>query len=798
MTFLNHNNNLWLSGLSNFAQQLGHAYVNRYSGKHFNGGLIVTKTITDDTKQPPNSPKTIEELTPEGRNCAKVCLTIVEILVNDFEKLFTATGGNKKMQINLDEGNRLGVFFRAKGYDVAEGASTQDGELQNSSDMTGEKIRELCDYTITVRNSGEYDPKTQQLQAIDRGVTTFDRWIRYLYVYLSNYRTVCHLKHIAKPRTPTTINQMLHWVNGLPYTTVYNELTVQGFGELFEKQEEEEPVEGEIVIKTDDDDTLEAYPEDITAEKMRDTLTDVCRFTDRVLVCILGHGHAEGRYACDFSTNPDGLLYPSNASACLDMLVDILKRLYEQFYFLFIQCSREKDNVSWRDCWYGRHVGGSDWRCNEKQCINQMVNQSADQKANQSCGQTCDRHPSCGLKSPLQSFLEDGLPGFLPHSIKKPGCKLDCTVSNHRGLPCKTPMGFGDISLTASRASRGERMMKLLDMFCGQQTSPLTKLCGYFNCLLQMPPQTLGDMFAFYHNLLVDWNGAAKGLIDGPKHKKSAFFSAVTSANFGIEYPELDVSTLFFTSNHTGNGGNGDLLCLLSCGSASLTTTCGRYLQPFGMNTWTVFSEKHADKYLSWIVYITETFYYLLEQLLKECCRNCTSSQSRCNGKVCPKTCQVKYTSEETKSQSVSTIHHTKDCKSIAYCPFTRPTLCKYGFVFKSLSNMSGTSGDSTKRTCKDLCHALQNVLLKGKVLGEFTHVTIPEFLWNIRSKFFWLNVALWLLSFLYLIHIMVIRLDLLHIKSHLHSPSSHRIAAQSLLAAARVGRLSKISYLQP
>ncbi|CDR71392.1 hypothetical protein, conserved [Babesia bigemina] len=774
-------------GLQGFVGELERVYVNGYDGhkESINFDELVIDGSNNDKK-----------LTDDGRNLSKVFLTISEILVSDFEKLRTACNNNQNAQINLDQGNRLGSLFYTRGYGVATGKSKQDGELQNKSVMNGKKIKEFCENTIHVRGGGEYNPATGKVEPIKGGITTLDRFFGYLYDVLTKYRTVCHIKHIGRPRTPTTINQMLHWVNGLPYTTVYNELTIQGFGELFEKPEEEESVGGEIVLKTEDDDKLLAYPEDITAEKMRDTLTDVCRFTDRVLVCILGHGHAEGRYACDFSTNPDGLLYPSNASACLDMLVDILKRLYEQFYFLFIQCSREKDNVSWRDCWYGRHVGGSDWRCNEKQCINQMVNQSADQKANQSCGQTCDRHPSCGLKSPLQSFLEDGLPGFLPHSIKKPGCKLDCTVSNHRGLPCKTPMGFGDISLTASRASRGERMMKLLDMFCGQQTSPLTKLCGYFNCLLQMPPQTLGDMFAFYYNFIVGWGKS------GQDHRSYAFEGAVNKAIFGQQYGELNVKSII-TDDHSYNGATGDLMCLVSCKNASSSHTCGRYLQPISFTTWATFSEKHADKYLSWIVYLTETFYNLLEQLYKECCEKCGKQGTKCYDKSCRNGCPVKASREiKDVSKKQNDVTHTNDCASIAQCPFTRPTLCRYGFVLKSLTNLRGATDSSTKRTCGDFCSTMKKVLNNVEAdaapLAKLIYVTIPKFLFEIRKPFMLLTLALWLLSLLYLTHIMVIRLDLLHIKSHLHSPSSHRIAAQSLLAAGRVNKLGRVFYLQP
>ncbi|CDR71782.1 hypothetical protein, conserved [Babesia bigemina] len=802
-------------GLEGFVEQMERVYVNGYEGDpsiHFAWDGTFTSKLSD-----------------HGKNCCKVFLTVLEILSHDLEELMTKSSKQwMRKQINTYQDDTFGRWFERQGYKVNTVKGKQHGELQDKETMMGSKI---CDEILSQRIKNFTKDSLQtpwikellDLKKATKGNThppTVLDILQYLSYHLHHYYEVCHLGTSGSKKQPSSIYEMLIWFAGLPNNSVHRELTFNYFSTLFDEADEqasdenkkaviavvngdaEAGVQTEPSISVVSDVSLPAYPHNITPGSLTAALTDVCAQSHSVLTAIQGHGHAGGVYAVDFNTNEFKFSYPSDPAKCFDVLVDMLHRLYDQLYFLFIQCSRTYKTNSWRECWYGRYVGGSDWRCNDKQCPNQMNGQTCNQIANQKADQTCDQHPKCGLKSPLQSFLEDGLPGFLPHQFGKPGCKLECTVAKHRGIPCMTPMGFSDISNVASHTKQGEHIKEVLDELCGNSEAPLTRICSQLLCLLQRPPQTLGDMFAFYYNFFVDWNRNIKGRVDVKTHKKSAFIDAVTGANFGVPYPQLDMPTVFFTRTQNDLHTKGDMLCLFSCDSTSSSTaTCGRYLKPFRLNTWTVFSQEHADKYLSWILYITETLYQLLEQLYKECCSNCDKPGTRCSGKVCSKTCKVKYT-DEGKSRKSDKPCHTVHCKPISHCPFTRPTLCKYGFVFKSLSNMSGESGEETIRTCKDLCNALQKVL-SDKIddeapLAKLVHDVIPKFIWNIRSKFFWLNVALWLLSLLYLLHIMVIRLDLLHIKSHLHSPSSHRIAAQSLLAAARVGSLGKISYLQP
>ncbi|CDR71595.1 hypothetical protein, conserved [Babesia bigemina] len=786
------------AGLSAFTQQLGHAYVNRYSGRRM-GELVEKKQSSTDQKatkkQLPDTSTDNYDLTPEGRNCAKVCLTIVEMLTKNFVELKDECQVYKSKQINTYDDNLFGECFTKRGFTVTSDKGRQHGELQDKSDMTGDAVYKKITAKVTgvqmltfLKTWKEEQRRKHPHRHPNGNIHLFDV-LDFLQGYVVTYYTVRHLEHIPSAKAPRNIYQMLQWLSGVRYYPSLIPLFLC-FKDLFPRRKEDEGKDIKAISPASV--KLSATTEITYAHLGRKVFVNVCLHAHDVLVAILGHGHAGGRYAVDFKTNEAKLLYPSKASDCFDMLVDIAYRVQHQLYFLFQQFYFESSYSSWRDCLYGRGVAGSSWKCNTKQCpnhdCNQTARQTANQMGNQTCDQHCDQYPMCDLKSPLQSFLEDGLQGFLPHQFTKPGCKLECTAANHKAIPCKTPMGFGDISNMASHTQKGTHLRDVLIDFCGNSTAPLTLMCAYFNCLLQRPPQNLGDMFAFYYNLMKEWS-------KNETHKRKAFDEAVRKANFENRGTTLELDDVFsahsnISSNHAGR----HLSSLVNCDGDS-GSNCGRYLKPISTDVYTIYSSEYADKYVSWIVYLTETFYDLLKKLYDECNGNCGPKGSNCHNKCCVKGCPSLV--KESKN-----VTHDEGCTSIVQCKHTLPTLCRYGFTFWYQTRINGEQGIEKKRTCKDLCNVLERVLSDKEAdqapLAKLIYVTIPNFLFEIRAPFIWLNVALWLLSLLYLLHIMVIRLDLLHIKSHLHSPSSHRIAAQSLLSAARVNKLNRVFYLQP
>ncbi|GBE59985.1 hypothetical protein, conserved [Babesia ovata] len=770
-------------GMLRLAEQLKKAYVNVYEGSAPITKWTETLPADQPSQSAPAAPKT--KLTTDGEHGAKVCLTSFAILYHGLKTLRQKCDTERDWSnLKVHMKSELGHFLQQCGYTVS-GKENQNGHLRNHNDVKGNKIYDLLTGRDKVYNE------------IHKGS------IVYLHRYVGNYYATCHLNIPARVRYPCNVNEMLQWCAGLPHNAMFGKVK-QHVKTLFTKPEKRKD---EDYAKIDGSELTLPANKNVSARIITDALTDVCTLSHSVLTSILGQGHADGIYACDFLTNPDDLFYPSDTDQCLDMLVEICLRLNEQILFLFKQCQNGPGSSGWRDCWYGKGIAGSAWSCNTMQCPKQDCDQKHNQTCDQKANQNADQHYKCGIKSPLQSFLEDGLQGFLPLTLTKPGCKSTCTVSNHRGIPCKTPMGFGDIGATSSHTKTGAHLRDVLREFCGDSESPLTKLCSLLTCLSQRTPQTLDDLFAFYFCYLYGWND--KDTMR-KKHQKDAFDESVKRAYFNKQYDDLDVTPMFKTSSHTPKSAGqksthlkGDLFSVHRCDyDGNSEIACGRYLQPMGMNIWNTFSNKNADKYLSWIVYLTETFYDLLKKLYDECCNNCDKPGTRCHDKICPKTCPVKYTDSTADIKTLEGKHHTKDCKSIANCPLTRPTLCKYGFVLQSPHNLSGNDDVNMRRTCKDFCQTLERALdkteAKAHALAKLVHETIPNFLWKIREPFYFLLLSLWSLSLLYLLHIAVVRLDVLRIRSHLRSPSSHRIAAQSLLAAARVRALANVKYFSP
>ncbi|GBE63193.1 hypothetical protein, conserved [Babesia ovata] len=767
--------NVIKQGVTDLHEELRKQYVSRYSGVHFTGPLVKPKENSKTI--PVKVPKQTDdnnELTDEGRNAAKVCATLLAILRRDLNNLREECDTNWKTkkicEVDGDKKNPLGVFLQRCGFQVAKNLLSKEGELKLPiNDFTGDNIQLKLNDTISTATQNEH-LKTCLLRGDDFNALDI---LDCLFDHLTQYNKTCHLIIPQSPKSPSSVNEMLQWLVGLRYNPM-RQPVVSAFNGLFSDAEKG------LAVTAPHDVLSKLSKSTLRPNTLAGTLTVVCRQAEKTLIAIQGYGHSDGRYACEFSDNSRNLMYPTNPAACMDMLIDILCRLQQQLCFLYRQCCVVSKCSGWRDCHYGQHVAGSSWQCNEKQC--------PDQTCDQTCNQKCKQHPDCGLKSPLQSFLEDGLQGFLPHQFKTPGCKLECTVSNHRGLPCKTPMGFGELATTASHTKTGAYLRDVLYDFCGDASKPLSRLCGYLVCLVNRPPGTLGEMFGFYYSFIHGWSGSGT-------HRKDGFNKAVISANFENESTSLDIAPIFKSIDH--KSGNcmphltGDLHALVKCtgttGDAA-SHPCGPYMRSLCHDIRGIYSETYAAKYLSWIVYLTETFYKLLSNLYDECNSKCGGEKPRCRKSKCITNCGA------TKWPMSPESTHDESCHSIVNCTFTLPTLCKYGLYFENTLDLAGMNGMPLKRTCNDFCTLLKTVLNENSVLVKLFHA-IDGFLKQIRWPFMTTLLALWSLSLLYLLHIAVVRLDVLRIRSHLRSPASHRIAAQSLLAAARVRALANVKY---
>ncbi|GBE62898.1 hypothetical protein, conserved [Babesia ovata] len=701
-------------GLTKFVAEFTCAYVSAYSGAQFTADLLKHETLTETVRSQGTKSVTVRNvssLTPYGAMCAKVFLTLLPTLCDAFTRLAEQCGkGGKWRDLSINSSSELGTFLQRSGYKVSTSPFDQDGELRD--ECNGRDVYVLVTQNIKETHDNEHLKKCLSSNASARtSLSTTGR---------ATSRCIPHPGR-------RSVYEMLTWCCGSRTTPcTWPQLRSAA---IALRGGRAGPADSDVPLMNLGSLRLRAHTQHITVAGLTDALTEVCHKAHSVLTTLLGHGHAGGIYACDFNTNPAGLLYPGDADALLCLLYDVLKRLHQQLYLLYRRCLYNARHGGWLDCWYGRGVGGSSWRCNTMQCANQICDQQCNQTHNQICNQRCDQHPKCGLKSPLQSFLEDGLVGFLPHNLSPKDTCVSCSGCDTKspGLPCKTPMGLSNITRLASRASTGRHIMDVLGAFCGGASSPLTRLCGFLNCLLTRPPRTPDDLFAFYFNFISEWHTSGE-------HRKAAFEGAVGTACFWQRGVTLDVSRVFRTSDH-GTATNmphltGDLFSLVQCngtpGSAP-SHPCGPYLKPLGHDVRATFAKEHAHLYLSWVVYLTETFYDILCALLQDCERTCADATSNCHANSCADHCPAKRLPMAPSS------NHTADCLSIADCDCTTPTLFRYGFVHRDVHSLAGsTSGHPAKRTCQDLCTALQVAVKQMNPLHRLAHETIPEYLYRI------------------------------------------------------------------
>ncbi|GBE63239.1 hypothetical protein, conserved [Babesia ovata] len=378
------------AGLGKFTGELRKAYISTYDSQKFTSDLFDGKFVLT----PDNDAVVKCDLNTYGEKCAKVCLTVLPTLNTYLNKLrrYSNVGWSEHQ---IHKSTDLGKFFRSLGYEISQD-DKKHWELQDKDTMKGQHV-----YKRLVGTYPHVFPSSKDTEHAFNVIVNC----------LPAYYQVGHQATFTSNKSPCNIYQMLTWFCGLPHNRVHKHLT-DHILKLFSKPEN-------VDVPKPSDYVLHAYPSGFSAKNVIDSLDRVCSKSHDVLVAIQGHGHAEGIYACDFYTNAENLSYPSNMDTLLCLLLDIAKRIYQQLHFLYQQCTFNTTMSGWSDCWYGHDIGGTAWQCNTLQCPNQNADQIGDQmhnqKANQTAEQTCNQHPKCGLKSPLQSFLEDGLRYYMSH-----------------------------------------------------------------------------------------------------------------------------------------------------------------------------------------------------------------------------------------------------------------------------------------------------------------------------------------------------------------------------------------------
>ncbi|CDR71989.1 hypothetical protein, conserved [Babesia bigemina] len=740
-------------GVEGFVSELEKAYTSVYDSETF-GGEMFEK----------------DKLTPYGAKFAKICLTVVCTLKATLTDLTHNCKSLRGQQIN--KSTDVGRSFVAHGYAVSD-ATLQNGELQNKPTVAGENVAKRLMLQISGADDNQHlrwCESNKQRKADHFHV--FDA-IDCIFSHFEQYNELCHLLTVSAKQHPCSVYDILIWLSGFPYTAVYSAMRDITISDLFDNPHKKAAGDDELELTSTDmaAQSITAHPRNISYTYVRKAVDHICATSYDVLTAVVGTGDSRSVYASDFCNNSFNFHYPSDPSDCLDMLLDLLRRLLPVLRFLELQCNITPEHHGWSHCRYGRDIPTTKSRCNEH---------SSEEPNGQAKCQV-----NCQPTSPLMLYLSDSLPGHLPHQLQSVGCRAKCSTCSKSapGQPCLLPLGFKGFS---GSTKTGRQLRDAIKTFIG------TGLISSLMCLLPKPPSTLPEHFQFVFTLV----GAFSANRDVNSNAvNAAFVKAIKKQSIELYAEPATLIGALSDAYKNGQGHEGrnhpkpteaDLSSLSKTESCKYASTddvhCAPYLTTLYSDAYHYAAEKHAGLYLSWAVYLPWSFWQCLESLFRaftniSCqdwgCRRCTHGTACKRGKHgAAYNCQ---------------------CKGIVECRGVVSTLYSFGFTFGNPEKLLDAEG---RRYCHNFHRQLHNVLNSNSFRKLFEKC--DEFIFTIRQPFIWMTVALWSLSLFYLICVMVGRLDVLHIKSHLRVPSSHKITAQSLLAASQVGRLAKISYLQP
>ncbi|GBE63402.1 Apolipophorin-III superfamily protein, putative [Babesia ovata] len=448
------------NGLTALAGELENAYVSSYSQQ--------TIEWTNSWKE--------KKLTDNAKRCGKVFLTCVSTLFADFDCLRKHCDKGKKWnttQINTHNGNPLGDFFSKCGYKVSAEKDSHEGHLKNKTDCKGQKIHELLekDDHYLVKRYDEYPEVDDNNKSI----------LKKLYDYLNHYNEVCHHSTFSARKHPCSVYEMSVWLTGLPHNRAYDKLN-DHVKSLFQVDDKKDP--SKKITQS-----IDAHPSEFSVLNIYDAIRHITSNSRNLLTTILGHGDEFTLYASDFSNNTLTLQYPSDPSQCLEMLVNVLRRLHPVLTFLHGQCRLAAQHYGWASCQYGKNIPTTKWPCN--------VHSADKSKCQPKCEPNCQANdqPNCQATSPLQCYLTDSLVGHLPHDVTSVGCKSSCSTcpKSTPGMPCITPMGFRGFS---SSTRTGKELGDVLSNFLSND---------HVTCLftlLPKPPSTLPEHMGFVFSLI--------------------------------------------------------------------------------------------------------------------------------------------------------------------------------------------------------------------------------------------------------------------------------------------------------
>ncbi|GBE58551.1 Extracellular matrix-binding ebh [Babesia ovata] len=335
--------------------------------------------------------------------------------------------------------------------------------------------------------------------------------------------------------------------------------------------------------------------------------------------------------------------------------------------------------------------------------------------------------------SPLQGFLTD---------------QSDLsTYWYQRGDICRRSrvrMGFRPDHLR-QESKHGFYIYQILKGLCYNNADPLEKLCTYLNCLARRTPRTTGELVSFFHNF---GNALHKspsqlsplGSALSTPHENCPDWDCLKAADLRVVQGIRGSATP--NSNHDKDQEHPNTLStLLSCGITN--ANCQQLMTPITYRAYALYSPSFAHHYLSWTTYLPDRLWESLYRLRYDLKR-----------------------------------HRFAKCPSLNACPDALPLLYRHGFTPPDRVTQSSL-------TCSEVIAKLREVVA-GKPIADLM-TAMDTFLYGIRRPFFYTVFTLWLIATLYILIVLLYRMDVLHIRSHLlTTKASHLIDVKALLAGSR------------
>ncbi|GIX64925.1 variant erythrocyte surface antigen-1 family protein [Babesia caballi] len=620
-----------------------------------------------------------------------------------------------------------------------------------------------------------------------------------------------------KPKSPSTIREMLYFLAALPFSPSYASLSehISSIFKTLSPKSSNDDVELLLPVADSGSQNKGDY---LSPDKMRDYLTNTSFFSCVILGRIQGHSadsqkHGEPWLHSLFSNSQFNLSIPSSGAGIFGALSNYAYALQFQLSFLQQQCISSINNCGWRACQFGTniHPNGLDGSGNSipshvcpvfRDCRTSGC--SHDGKVNkQGSGLGCKHHyvtqPTCGsaaTASPLQAFLTDNLKGF--SLSQTPDTSSLNHLDNHPPAPCAMSKWVSHIKRSVRNPNKSHKYVidpssviktiyKMIEKlsYTPQSLSPsglensllvLTKNLPFWFQLFMVDgskelPGTLFDLRQHCHNPKQN---------DASKHYDPSGQSCAHTAN-----NPADMWSLYCPVGPANVGVSTDP------SKACRSGKCGGYLSPLTQSTGATYAPSNACTYFSWVLFLADDMYTGFQNLLQEF-RNIDCKRSGC----------------KTKSSGACKCNPGEHgalggnqcaCTSVVQCGGVLPLLYCHGFQFYSAYSLNGgnVGSENSRRSCTDFNSALSNVLADGAPLHNLL-LAIDEFLYYVRFRFMSMVSSFWLCSLAILLYFIFYGIDVLHLQSHVHLPSSHTVPPIGLLSTGKAPALAKLTYYIP